>query len=47
MARGQGAGIILWHDAQKALTLAGSQVLHFGPRIMAIRLQMEDAKGRQ
>ena len=46
MARGQGVGIILSPDAQKAWTLAGSQVLHFGPRIMAIRLQMEDAKGR-
>jgi hypothetical protein len=46
MARGQGVGIILSPDAQKAWTLAGSQVLHFGLRIMAIRLQMEDAKGR-
>ena len=46
MARGQGAGIILSPDVQKAWTLAGSQVLHFGPRIMAIGLQMEDAKGR-
>ena len=30
MARGQGVGIILSPDAQKAWTLAGSQVLHFG-----------------
>jgi hypothetical protein len=40
-------GTILSPDAQKAWTLAGSQVLRFGPRILAIRLQMEDAKGRQ
>jgi hypothetical protein len=38
MARGQGVGIILSHDVQKAWALAGSQVLNFGPRIMAIRL---------
>jgi hypothetical protein len=46
MVRGQGVGIILSPGAQKAWTLAGSQVLHFCARIMAIRLQMEDAKGR-
>jgi hypothetical protein len=46
MARGQGVGIILSPDVQKAWAMAGSQVLHFGPRIMTIRLQMEDAKGR-
>jgi hypothetical protein len=46
MAHGQGVGIILSPGVQKAWTLAGSQVLRFGPRIMAIRLQMEGAKGR-
>jgi len=40
-----GVGFILSPAARKAWEAAGSKVLHFGERIMAIKLQLEDAKG--
>ena len=41
-----GVAIILSQDANKAWISAGSQVLHFGDRILAVRLDISDAKKR-
>ncbi len=40
-----GVAIILSPDAVRAWIKAGSCVLHFGNRILAIKLEMEDIKG--
>ena len=46
-ARGKGGvGLMLSGDARAAWTLAGADVMTFGPRIVAVRLHIKDAKGK-